>query len=235
MSLTELPLGRLVLIRHGQASLGTDDYDRLSPRGWAQSAYLGERLRDIRLVEATIHRGSLRRHRETTEALKLPHPVQLDDGLNEYAVDHLIGAAVEQAPALGIAVPEADAFADPHNYLATFLEWFPTVLSHWQTGALVCPHNGTWTNFHHRVTESANAWVKAISAGQTVVAVTSAGVISTIVAQLLGKSLGWQRECNVTLYNASVTELHLTEDAGWHLVTLNCVSHLSDTADHTLA
>ena len=35
-------MAELVLIRHGQASFGADDYDKLSDMGWRQSRWLGE-------------------------------------------------------------------------------------------------------------------------------------------------------------------------------------------------
>ncbi len=61
-------MGAIYLIRHGQASFGHDDYDRLSPLGRAQSARLGEALRAIGLVPDAIVRGSMRRHAETAGA-----------------------------------------------------------------------------------------------------------------------------------------------------------------------
>ena len=37
-------MGRLVVVRHGQASLMKADYDELSPRGREQATALGEHL-----------------------------------------------------------------------------------------------------------------------------------------------------------------------------------------------
>jgi broad specificity phosphatase PhoE len=72
-----------------------------------------------------------------------------------------------------------------------------------------------------------------------VVAVTSAGVISTLAASLLGRDLAWQREFNVTLYNASITELRLDRSPNrpdrWSASRLNCVAHLPPGELHTLA
>jgi broad specificity phosphatase PhoE len=55
----------LLLIRHGQASYGEADYDRLSARGVAQAEALGAYLKTLRL-DAVFH-GPLRRQRETAE------------------------------------------------------------------------------------------------------------------------------------------------------------------------
>ena len=37
-------MGQLLLVRHGQASFGADDYDVLSPTGWEQGRRLGAHL-----------------------------------------------------------------------------------------------------------------------------------------------------------------------------------------------
>jgi broad specificity phosphatase PhoE len=134
--------------------------------------------------------------------------------LNEYTVDQLIRAAVEQADQLGITLPDDQAFADPKAYLNTFLAWFPEVLSAWQQARLACEHNGPWAEFHRRVLSPVPAWRQALGEGQSAVVVTSAGVISTIVAELTGQDLVWQRELNIELYNASITELVLDAEQG---------------------
>lgn len=227
-------VGRLVLVRHGQGSLGTDDYDRLSEIGWQQSQALGERLKsDYGSVE-TVWSGSLKRHHQTVEGLKISADRMVEPDLNEYTVHDLIEAALAQANALGLSVPDDSAFAHPKDYLQTFLAWFPEVLSHWQSGGLTCEHNGLWSTFFERVTRPLLDWDSRVRSGETVVAITSAGVISTMVSYALDRPLSWQRECNVALYNASVTELAL-QDGQWQLQTLNCIKHLQDPSQQTLA
>ena len=58
-------MAELVLVRHGQASFGTDDYDKLSELGWRQSRWLGEYFRERGTAFDLVVRGSLRRHAET--------------------------------------------------------------------------------------------------------------------------------------------------------------------------
>ena len=57
------------LVRHGQARLGTDDYDRLSEMGVEQSRRLGRYFaeRGIGFDRAVI--GGLKRHRQTYDAI----------------------------------------------------------------------------------------------------------------------------------------------------------------------
>lgn len=234
MSEPEQSPGRLVLLRHGQGSLGTDDYDRLSDIGWMQSQQLGKRLRADYGVFETIWLGSLKRHHQTVEGLKTQVRREVLPDLNEYTVDQLIGSALAQANELGLRVPDDSAFDNPKDYLETFRIWFPEVLAHWQSGGLACEHNGQWDAFFERVTRPLSDWQDRVSSGETVVAVTSAGVISTMASHALNQSLAWQRNCNISLYNASVTELSL-QDGQWQLHKLNCISHLEHPAHQTFA
>ncbi len=62
-------MGHLLLVRHGQASFGADDYDVLSERGWEQGRLLGSWLRQIGITPTAVIHGSMRRHRESAEAM----------------------------------------------------------------------------------------------------------------------------------------------------------------------
>lgn len=220
--------GRLLLLRHGQGSLGTDDYDRLSPLGREQAERLGQRLRRDYDANWPTWCGSLKRHRQTVAGMKQGEPDCIDASLDEYRVDQLIGSAVAQAESLGLRVPGEDAFADPAAYLMTFLEWFPEVLSVWQNGRLICEGNGDWSGFRKRVLSPLSHWQEELAAGRSLVVVSSAGVISTMTAELLGHDLAWQRDLNIRLYNASLTELALDAQGRWQAVRINCVDHLDD-------
>ena len=63
-------MDRIVLVRHAQASFGAEDYDKLSPLGHQQSDWLAQYFRDHELRFDRVFRGSLRRHRETTQAVE---------------------------------------------------------------------------------------------------------------------------------------------------------------------
>ncbi|MGY6630512.1 MAG: histidine phosphatase family protein [Wenzhouxiangella sp.] len=226
---------RLCLVRHGQGSLGTDDYDRLSPAGQRQARLTGERLADhYPSAHRALWSGSLRRHRQTLACIDEAERATISEDLNEYRVDRLIEAARTQAGLLDLEVPGEQAFADPQAYLQTFLEWFPSVLDHWQQARLDCPDNGPWQHFHARVRRPLALWQTDLVQGRDTVVVTSAGVISTLVSELTGQDLAYQRQLNVELLNASVSELVLDQAGRWQVLRLNCVEHL-DAELHTLA
>ena len=55
----------VLLVRHGQASFGGDDYDQLSELGRRQAELTGRWLRDRGLRRPVAVHGSLRRQRDT--------------------------------------------------------------------------------------------------------------------------------------------------------------------------
>ncbi|MDT8408789.1 MAG: histidine phosphatase family protein [Wenzhouxiangellaceae bacterium] len=228
------PLRKLMLVRHAQGSLGTDDYDRLSALGFRQAECLGLHL-DQRFAASPMVRGELKRHRQTADHFRTAGVCHIDADLNEYRVDYLLEAAYANADALAMSLPGPDAVADPVAYLDTFLEMFPDVLEAWQDERIQCGINGLWRVFSARVDAAGRRLVERTRESETIVAVSSAGVISTLAAGLLGHDLAWQRRLNVTLYNASVTELHWVEPGGWQLARINCVAHLPHAELHTLA
>ncbi|CAN5682201.1 hypothetical protein BH10ACT10_BH10ACT10_28160 [soil metagenome] len=81
----------LLLVRHGQASWGTDDYDRLSARGEEQSRLLGAALAARGVHPDLVLRGSMLRHRQTADAAvagaRWEADVEEDAGWDEF--DHL--------------------------------------------------------------------------------------------------------------------------------------------------
>jgi broad specificity phosphatase PhoE len=215
--------------------LGTADYDRLSSLGWVQAEHLGERMTHELGGRWPAWSGSLRRQRQTLGVLSAPAEVFIDPCLNEYRVDRMVAHALDQADVLGLVRPSQQAMSEPAGFLEAFLNWFPEVLDRWQRAELVDSCNGSWQAFHRRVHLPAAVWRARLSRGESIAVVSSAGVISTLVASLCGFDLEWQRRLNVSLYNASVTELELDEAGGWQTGRINCVAHLDSKALRTLA
>lgn len=227
---------RLILVRHGQASLGSDDYDRLSERGHRQAERVAERLSDAMTERPALWSGTLLRHRQTLAPLAASDErnVLLTEDLNEFSTYGLVRAAVRQAERLGMVLPQRHQLADPVAHLDVLLAWFPQVMAAWQDEALEDAAIGSWSAFRERVLRARGRWEACLHSGQSVIVVTSAGVISTVIAALSGCDLARQRELAVNLYNASVSELSLVEGT-WQIETCNCTGHLESEGLRTLA
>jgi broad specificity phosphatase PhoE len=183
---------RLVLIRHGQASYGSADYDRLSPLGERQSRRVGERLAREQPRARAVFAGPRLRHRQTAELLveaaraagaDYPDPVVAED-LDELPVKELV--------LLNGLGPD-------------LLQSVVAAVRRWAAGELAAPGLITPEAFVARV-EAAYRRVSS-SAGSSVV-VTSGGPIA--VALLRAQELGDIGEAitkGLRLANASVTLL----------------------------
>lgn len=213
-------MGVLLLVRHGQASLGTSDYDRLSGLGHRQARAVGARLAG---VDATIGRvwcGGLVRQRDTAlgamaEIGLAPGQLQVDDRLDEY--DHvgvLAGHSAEDRFA-SASTPES------RRALQSALD---EAISRWIRSGTTYPE--THTAFTGRVGDV----VKELTAMPgTTMAVTSAGVIAVACAQVLGLPVDqWPALARVVV-NASLTKL-ISGGTGTHLLTFNDYAHLEPTA-----
>jgi len=218
---------RLVLVRHGQASLGTDDYDRLSERGHRQAERVADRLAEHVAVGCELWSGTLLRHRQTLAPLvaAIDEEVLRCEDLDEFSTGGLVRAALRHAGRLGLDVPPRHQLLDPVTHLDVLLAWFPQVMAAWQDDELDDAEVGSWPAFRERVLRPRKHWEASLRAGRSVIVVTSAGVIATLVTALGGRDLDWQRDLAVKLYNASVSELALV-DGAWQVEACNCTRHL---------
>src|SRR5688572_2333355 len=100
-------MAELVLVRHGQASFGADDYDKLSELGWRQSRWLGEYFAERGAAFDRVIRGSMRRHAETLTGIAEGMGKTLEGGvdarLDEYDSHALLAAHLK-----GGSMPKTD-------------------------------------------------------------------------------------------------------------------------------
>jgi broad specificity phosphatase PhoE len=209
-------VGVLLLVRHGQGSLGTSNYDELSELGRRQAELVGARLAraDLRVSQAWC--GALARQRETARAVLAglglpPGELHADDRLDEY--DHLGVLAADST---------GDPFASavtPESRLA-LQSTLDEAIGRWIQGGTDYPEP------HSAFTARVEAVVAELTAepGMTM-AVTSAGVIAVACAQLTGLPADrWPALARVVV-NTSVTKL-ITGRTGTHLLTFNDHAHL---------
>ena len=216
-------MGTLYLVRHGQASFGANDYDRLSELGHRQCEALGQTLRQRGLQPSVVLLGTLRRHRESWQALARglaapALPTQSWAGLNEY--DSL---ALLQAIG-GEPLPPHDT---PEGFKAHFRRLRQALMA-WMEGRIQPEGMPSYTEFRHGVLQ-ALAHVQAHHTGQAVLLVSSGGPISTAVAHVLGAPAATAIDLNMRLRNSSLTEL-VVGPKRLELLAFNTLPHLEDQA-----
>lgn len=214
-------MAELILVRHGQASFGADDYDKLSELGWQQSRWLGEYFAERGIAFDRVVRGSLRRHTETlagiAEGIGRPLDGTEDARLNEYDSHALLNAHLKGGP-----MPQSD---DRREHFRILRE----AMYAWTDGTLAGAPHEPFAEFRGRV-------LAALAAARTgrakrVLVVSSGGPISTILAEVLGMPLRGVVDLNLQTRNTGITELQAGASR-IHCVSFNNVPHL-DRPDRT--
>lgn len=210
-------MGTLYLVRHGQASFGSADYDRLSELGGRQCTELGAYLHARGLRFDGALRGTLTRHRQTLDAIAsalpgLPGAIEWP-GLNEYDGDALV-RAVHAGPVASAMTPE--------GYRQHF-RLLREGLTQWMAGATQPQGMPSWPAFVAGVSAALDQ-VRAQFDGN-VLLVSSGGPIATAVAHVLGAPPAAVVELNLRIRNSALTEFAFTPKRHM-LVSFNTVPHL---------
>ena len=219
-------MGTLYLVRHGQASFGEDDYDRLSPLGHRQAQRLGEYLRQRFEREGvqidSVLMGSLTRHRETWEGMARgagwTHTPQIWPGLNEYDSLALI-EAIHPEP---LAKPDTPELYRQHFRLLR------DALKAWMDGRTHPKGMPSYADFVGGI-EAALDHVRQNCSGNALI-VSSGGPISTAVGRVLGTPAETTIELNLRIRNTALSELAYNPKRHM-LVTYNTLPHL-DSDEH---
>lgn len=209
---------QITLIRHGQAnSAATDEkgYDRLSPLGHQQSAWLGEHLRDRNQHHTRLYTGTLRRHRETAAAMRTGlEPIE-DARLNELEYLTLAQAMMDE---YGIPFP---------NDHASFTKHLPQLFAAWQRDEISGAPE-TFAAFEARIAEV----IAEIADGDgPALVITSGGLISCAMRQVLRLDIDGMAQLALAIYN---TSQHRLFPIGGKLspTMFNAIPHLEDPARH---
>ncbi|MBX3586012.1 MAG: histidine phosphatase family protein [Ramlibacter sp.] len=213
-------MGNLYLVRHGQASFGEDDYDKLSTLGHQQSVRLGEYFAARGMAFDAVITGTLRRHTETfngiAQGLGLQAEVLQWPGLNEYDSEAVISA---------IHPHKLEKPTSPEMYRHHF-RLLRDGLAQWMAGVVSPRGMPSYNDFVAGITRALDH-VRTQHHGKNVLVVSSGGPISTAVGHVLGTSPETTIELNLRIRNSSVTEFAFTPKRHM-LVTYNTLPHLDE-------
>ncbi len=234
-------MSTLYLVRHGQASFGQANYDRLSELGLRQSRALGEYWAARRVIIDAAVAGTLERQKASAEGVRAAY---LDAGLtfpeltemaewNEYDTAAILTGSVPDLIAkhpdiLELAKKLApDGKPDLRGNKQDFQRMFARIMDLWVTGELKVDGLESWRDFAARVNRGISAVTAAHDSGKTVAVFTSGGPISAAVQRALqtpdkiALDLGW------SISNTSISEFRYRGDR-FSLASFNTTPHLND-------
>jgi broad specificity phosphatase PhoE len=217
----------IYLIRHGQASFGTDNYDQLSAVGREQSAILGNYFAALGEPIDRIYTGTLARQRVTAQLIAealAPHspPLTVAPAFDEYDSESILNAF---ASSLTPAQREQSGWPALHSDRRRFQFFLERAARAWVDGQTEAEGILPWRSFHSRIVGAIESIMRTEGRSKTLLISTSGGVIGTIVAHVLGCASHLGIELNWAVHNASITRLIYSADKV-SLSMFNALPHL---------
>lgn len=221
-------MGEIYLIRHGQASFGEPEYDRLSETGIHQSRRLGDWLRERGLAFDAVYAGERVRQQDTArlalEAATGEVPtLWIEPAFNELDVDRLLHHAVPRLilrdPRLGMMIMDMRRNRD------AFRRVFVRVIDEWVAGQWQEAGIGQWDGFRERVVSALAMLARRHGPGRRLAVFTSGGPI-TATMQQFGRheraGLDWD------IANTSITRLAFDGEGALSPGEWRVIPHLED-------
>ena len=229
-------MSKLFFFRHGQASLGAENYDVLSDKGIQQSQLLGEYLLSENISFDQIFVGPLERQKNTfkavqecyaAEGIELPSPVPIN-GLKEHNGIETMKTAlpdlIKTDPYL-IALNKSSV-VDPKKTMRNTMLGFQYFLGEWAEGNITINGMPTWKQFREEVKKGLAQILDATAKGETIGIFSSGGTISAITAECLGLTTEKAvAELNFSIRNTSFSTF-LYANKKFNLLSFNELPHL---------
>lgn len=229
-------MSELILVRHGQASFGSADYDQLSTLGEQQVQALVQHWQSLGERFDVIYSGRLRRQQQTAALLAelaVAAP-QIHSGFDEYDGDPLIRSYLRNhGEAEGFDVDPAVALADARGFQrvleATVRRWIADELQ-------PAPDDvgfEAWGGFQQRIHRAVEGLIQQHTRDKRVLIATSAGVIALILQWVLRLDNSQAIGMSWMINNSSITRVRYT-DGRISLAQFNALPHLEHPARHQM-
>ena len=232
-------MSEIYFIRHGQASFGEENYDRLSPLGVKQAKCLAKHLAATGKFFDGVYHGEMKRQQNTarefinhysSKGLAVLAPV-VSSAFNEYDSFTVWQALIPEMLADDPTIAK-DLEKIPADQKA-FQRVFARLMTRWITGEYNAGNIPTWDEFTRRVKQGVEALMTRHGANKRLVVFTSGGPISVTVQIALGLSDKKTLEISWQLLNASITRIKYNSH-GMMLSGFNEVTHLELEGDEGL-
>ena len=234
-------MGRLFVVRHGQASFMEQNYDKLSTIGETQSHLLGEYWARRRVIFDRVYSGPRARQIETARLvgeaytkldLPWPEPVIMPE-FDEYHGESVMDASLPQLVEADPKIRELhEAFRNSRDLKEqhkTFQRLFEVVIGMWVAQEIVVANIESWQEFSARVYQGLSKIAAVDGKGQQVAIFSSGGPIGVTVQRALELAPQMTLKIAWMARNCSFTEL-LFSGERFTLSGFNAFPHLDDPA-----
>lgn len=198
-------MANVFLVRHGQASLGKENYDDLSEIGHIQSETLGRYFKNLNLEFSHIITGSLTRHLQTANGitsslLNAPSKIKSKDW-NEFDFKTLVNCYLNS---------DLNTKGMPSDKKGYFIALKMAMLA-WQKREISPSNMETWLDFEERVAAALDVLNK-LERNDNALVVSSGGAISMAISLIYGLNAGQMIDLNLEIKNTSLSTFNIKKN-----------------------
>lgn len=222
----------IYLIRHGQASIGTSNYDVLSANGRQQARVLGEHFAQLNLTFDQVISGTLQRQIDTASICTgyQQQTLTQNPAFNEYhhaqIFEHYAAKLATQNETI------AASLAKGHNEKLTY-EVFALLMNAWAQDNDQQQNLESWSHFTGRIESGLSNVLTNADDARNIAIFTSGGVICTVLQKILEFPVNKIFEINWGIYNASISVVKV-HHTSLRVSYYNNITHLLLTKDQRL-
>ncbi len=207
-------MAAIYLIRHGQASFGSDDYDQLSQLGIRQAEVTGEYFKESGIFFDAAYSGDLKRQIDTSQLVLASQPAAFSTNIdsrfneirNDEQLEYLLPEIVKARPDIASLVDRGLVSSKDYQ------KAIDAVFNFWVSDECKHPEIQSWHDYSTGVRDALSDVVKNQGSGKTIAVFTSGGTIATIVAQVLGLSGKQTYPFYEPIFNCAVTQLFYNQE-----------------------
>jgi broad specificity phosphatase PhoE len=232
-------MSRLILVRHGQASFLERNYDKLSPKGEAQSRLLGEYWAGHKVHFDRVYSGPRVRQRETARivgeaysqaGIAWPEPMVLDafdEFQAEAVMERCLPELIEKDQHIRSLHQAFQNASGREAQFKTFQRIFEVVIARWAGGEITLAEIEPWADFCARVQTGLAQLSANGSKGSQIAVFSSGGPVGVALQRALGLSTQATLKAAWMVRNCAYNEF-LFSSGRFTLNSYNASPHLSD-------
>ena len=202
-------MATIYLVRHGQASFGAENYDKLSDLGCRQATVVGEYFRDHGVRFDAVYSGDLSRQRNTarlavaSQPAEVPHHIdaRFNEIENDLQLKYLMPDVIKINPKIEAMVNKGLSSSKDYQKV------IEAVFNYWVSPVCNDTRLQSWAEFSGGARQAMSDVMHEQGAGKTIGIFTSGGTLATIVAQILGLDGEKTYQLYEPIFNCSVTQL----------------------------
>lgn len=230
-------MGRLILVRHAQASFLDADYDKLSPLGETQARLLGDYWAKRNVAFDRIFCGPRVRQKDTARIAAaaytktqtpLPEPSVMTE-FDEYDGESVLKACLPRLMESDISIRDRyetyRGAQGSREQRKSFQKLFEVVISRWVDGEIATPGIESWQEFTSRVNRGLDEVLSTAEPNEQVAVFSSGGPVAVAMQRALNLSPRETLQTSWMSRNCSYSEFLFSADR-FTLSSFNAFPHL---------